>query len=87
MAWSFRKKREVPAGLWMKCPNPACGKMAFTKNIVENAMVCPECGFHMKIDARKRIELLLDPDSFRPMGEDLEAKDILRFTDSEPYDV
>jgi acetyl-CoA carboxylase carboxyl transferase subunit beta len=87
VAWSFRKKREVPAGLWMKCPNPPCGKMAFTKNIVENAMVCPECGFHMKIDARRRIEMLLDADSFRPMGEDLEPKDVLRFSDSESYDA
>ena len=87
MAWSFRKKRDVPAGLWMKCEDPACAKMAFRKNIIENSMVCPECGFHMKLDARGRIELLLDADSFHPMGEDLEPKDILRFVDSEAYDV
>jgi acetyl-CoA carboxylase carboxyl transferase subunit beta len=87
MAWSFRKKRDVPAGLWMKCENSACAKMAFRKNILENSMVCPECGYHMKLDVRERIERLLDPESFRPIGVDLEPKDVLRFVDSEPYDV
>jgi acetyl-CoA carboxylase carboxyl transferase subunit beta len=84
MAWSFRKK--VPAGLWMKCENDACGKMAFTKTIEENSNVCPECGYHMKVDAKRRVDLLLDPESFKPVGEDLETTDVLRFSDSEPYD-
>ncbi len=84
MAWSFRKK--VPAGLWMKCENDACGKMAFTKTIQENANVCPECGYHMKVDARRRVDLLLDAGSFHAIGEDVQPADILRFTDSEPYE-
>lgn len=88
MAWSFRKKKEIPAGLWTKCLNEACGKMAFSKTIQENANVCPDCGHHMKIDARKRIELLLDADSFRPIGEDVQPSDVLRFSDAqEPYEA
>jgi acetyl-CoA carboxylase carboxyl transferase subunit beta len=87
MAWSFRKKREVPAGLWTKCTNPACGKMAFSKTIQENANVCPECGHHMKLEAQRRVELLLDAGSFQPIGEDIAPVDVLRFSDgSEPYD-
>ena len=87
MAWSFRKKREVPAGLWTKCTNPACGKMAFSKTILENDNVCPECGFHMKLDARRRVDLLLDPGSFRPIGEDVEPVDLLKFSDgTESYE-
>jgi len=88
MAWSFRKKKEIPAGLWTKCANEACGKMAFSKTVQENANVCPDCGHHMKIDARRRIELLLDAGSFRPIGEDVQPADLLRFSDgNEPYDA
>jgi acetyl-CoA carboxylase carboxyl transferase subunit beta len=87
MAWSFRKKREVPAGLWTKCTNSACGKMAFSKTIQENANVCPECGHHMKLEAQRRVELLLDAGSFQPIGEDVAPVDALRFSDgTEPYD-
>ena len=53
MAWSFRKKREIPAGLWTKCTNAACGKMAFSKTIQENVNVCPECSHHMRLEARR----------------------------------
>jgi acetyl-CoA carboxylase carboxyl transferase subunit beta len=88
VAWSFRKKREVPAGLWTKCLNPSCGKMAFSKTVQENWNVCPDCGFHMKLDARRRIEMLTDKDSFQPVGEDVMPHDVLRFSDgNEPYDT
>jgi acetyl-CoA carboxylase carboxyl transferase subunit beta len=81
MGWSFRKKREVPAGLWTKCTNDACGKMAFSKTIHENANVCPDCGHHMKLEARRRVDLLLDAGSFQPIGEDVVPQDLLRFHD------
>jgi acetyl-CoA carboxylase carboxyl transferase subunit beta len=62
--------------------------MAFSKTIHENWNVCPECGFHMKLDARRRVEMLLDPGSFQALGEDVSASDVLRFSDgSEPYDT
>ena len=87
MAWSFRKKKEIPAGLWTKCANDACGKMAFSKTIVENANVCPDCGHHMKLDAKRRIDLILDAGSFRPIGEAVQPSDVLRFSDgNEPYE-
>jgi acetyl-CoA carboxylase carboxyl transferase subunit beta len=87
MAWSFRKKREVPAGLWTKCTNPQCGKMAFTKTLAENQNVCPDCAFHMKLEASKRVELLIDAGSFRPIGEGVLPQDTLRFSDgAESYE-
>ena len=87
MAWSFRKKREIPAGLWTKCTNPACGKMAFSKTIQENVNVCPECSHHMRLEARRRVDLLLDAGSFQPLGDDIAPVDVLRFNDgSEAYE-
>jgi acetyl-CoA carboxylase carboxyl transferase subunit beta len=73
----FRKKKEIPIGLWMKCPS--CGKMAFTKTVEENLHVCPDCGHHMKVGAATRMRQLLDDASYELVGEDLETHDILRF--------
>ena len=75
----FRKKKEIPVGLWMKCPS--CGKMAFTKTVEESLSVCPECDHHMKVNGPTRIKQLLDEGSFESVGEELEPKDILRFSD------
>ena len=54
----FRKKKEIPLGLWMKCPE--CGKMIFAKTVEQNLNVCPDCGHPMKIGAEARMRMLLD---------------------------
>ncbi len=80
----FRKKREIPAGLWMKCP--ACGKMAFTKTVEENLRVCPECDHHMKVNGPLRAKQLLDGAGER-IGEELVPQDTLRFnSEGETYE-
>jgi acetyl-CoA carboxylase carboxyl transferase subunit beta len=81
----FRKKKEIPLGLWMKCPG--CKKMAFTKNVEENLNVCPDCDFHMKVGGGTRIQQLVDEGSFDPIGEDLRPVDALSFVDSDSYDT
>lgn len=80
----FRKKKEIPIGLWMKCP--ACGKMAFTKTVEEKLHCCPECDHHMKVNGPTRVRHLVDDDSFEELGGDLEPKDILRFRDETSYE-
>jgi acetyl-CoA carboxylase carboxyl transferase subunit beta len=80
----FRKKKEIPIGLWMKCP--ACGKMAFTKTVEENFHVCPECDHHMKVNGPMRVKQLLDEGSFESIGEELQPRDILRFRDEHDYE-
>ena len=79
MAFFSRKKKEIPFGLWMKCPS--CGQMQFTKTVEENLNVCPACNFHMKVNGPTRAKQLLDEGSFESLGEDLEPKDLLRFQD------
>ncbi len=74
---SFRKKREVPDGLWMRCPD--CESMLYRKVVVENLDVCPECACHFRINARRRIEQLADPDTFEELYEDIAPADPLEF--------
>jgi acetyl-CoA carboxylase carboxyl transferase subunit beta len=74
----------VPEGLWMRCPE--CGDMLFRKVVEEALHVCPNCQYHFRISARKRIDQLVDPGSFEEMFEDVEPTDPLNFVDKKPYD-
>jgi acetyl-CoA carboxylase carboxyl transferase subunit beta len=76
-------KGGIPEGLWMRCPD--CGKMLFTKLVEEALNVCPECQYHFRISARKRIEQLVDPGSFEEMFTDVEPADPLKFVDRLAY--
>lgn len=84
MAWGrLRRKKDMPGGLWSKCS--ACGAMVFNKELEANLMVCPTCGFHHTMGARRRIEVIADPDSFVEHFGDVLPRDRLGFVDSIPY--
>jgi len=72
-----RKKREVPDGLWMRCPS--CEGMLYSKAVAENLDVCPECRWHFRVGARRRVEQLVDPDSFEELFDSIESADPLGF--------
>lgn len=55
-------KPEVPDGLMRKCN--LCGKGIFVDECIENDYICPKCGGYLRLPADKRIEMLIEPDSF-----------------------
>jgi acetyl-CoA carboxylase carboxyl transferase subunit beta len=73
----------IPEGLWLRCPE--CQDMLFRKVVEEALHVCPNCQYHFRIGARKRIELLVDPGSFEERYADVEPADPLRFVDKKAY--
>lgn len=77
------EKTGVPPGLWTRCVS--CGQMLYEKEVAEALNVCPECGFHRRIDARTRIEQLVDPDTFEEFAIGLRSTDPLNFKDRLPY--
>ncbi len=77
------QKRDIPAGIWDSCQE--CGHMVYQKEVEENLHCCPECGHHRRINARARIEQLVDPDSFEELYADLSPTDPLKFKDRIPY--
>lgn len=91
MAWFKRQGNEIVSeaertvrteGLWVKCPD--CGKAIFRAELDANLQVCPHCGHHFKMGARKRIELLLEP-GYELVDLELKSTDPLEFTDLKPY--
>jgi len=77
MGWQWRKKKNIPGGLWSKCPG--CGAMLQRKKIDETFGVCSECQFHFKLGARQRIASLADEGTFEEIATDLATRDPLHF--------
>jgi acetyl-CoA carboxylase carboxyl transferase subunit beta len=59
--------------------------MVYEKEVADALYVCPECGYHRRIDARTRILQLVDPDSFEEFAQGLRSTDPLKFIDRIPY--
>ncbi len=75
--FSLRPRKEMPAGLWTKCP--ACEHMLYKSAVEKNLNVCPECNHHFRIGAATRINYLTDEDSFQQVLGDLKTSDPLSF--------
>src|SRR4029077_19561823 len=80
---SQRKKRDIPQGLFQKCPG--CDEVVSEIELSENLRVCPRCDYHFGWSAKDRIDNLLDPGSFVEMDADLKSIDTLRFQGMASY--
>ena len=77
------KRSSVPEGVWKKCPR--CDAMLYQKSLAENHEVCPKCDHHLRITARRRLDLFLDPEDRLELCEDMEPVDLLKFKDLKRY--
>lgn len=75
--FSLEPRKEMPEGVWLQCPS--CKETIFKKTVVANLHVCPQCGHHFRVDAKTRIELLVDESSFEEMDVELTSSDPLDF--------
>lgn len=77
------RRASVPEGLWRKCPK--CDAVLYMPELERNQDVCPKCEHHLRIAARRRLAMMLDPDRLIEIGADLEPVDFLKFKDSKKY--
>jgi acetyl-CoA carboxylase carboxyl transferase subunit beta len=94
MAWFKRDKKSIDQptppeerkvrteGLWVKCES--CGTIIFRKDLEANLLVCPKCGFHFKMNAKQRLEMLLDG-RYTEHDAGMTSTDPLQFVDTKPY--
>ena len=81
---SFRARRDVyPPDLWTKCPQ--CSDMLFNKQLEKADRICPTCDHHFRLSAAARLEMLLDPGTWRERDAGLQSVDPLGFVDQKPY--
>jgi acetyl-CoA carboxylase carboxyl transferase subunit beta len=76
-------KKTVPEGLWAKCPG--CNGVLYRAELERNLDVCPKCGHHMRIGARRRLEAFLDAEPRQEIGAEVTPVDHLKFKDSKKY--
>ena len=81
---SGKKKREMPEGLWTKCPG--CSEMVHNIALEENLKVCSGCGHHFPMGSAERIALLLDEGSFEETDATMKAVDPLGFRGVATYE-
>ena len=78
-----KQRASVPEGLWKKCPR--CEAVLYRPDLERNLEVCPKCDHHLRITARRRLELFLDPAGQVELNADMEPVDILKFRDLKKY--
>ncbi len=77
------RKRSVPEGLWEKCDG--CGAVLYRQELEDNLEVCPKCGFHGAIRARRRLHAFLDGGAGVEIAPELGPVDVLKFKDQKKY--
>src|SRR5260370_38459028 len=77
------ENKNVPKGLWSKWPSWSA--RLFATDLEKNANVCPKCGYHNRISARGRLDLLLDPEGRFEIGVEVASVDSLKFKDDRRY--
>jgi acetyl-CoA carboxylase carboxyl transferase subunit beta len=78
------EKRSMPSGVWDKCGG--CGAISTVEELEVNLLVCPSCGHHRRFPAEKRVELLIDPNTFYEWDHTLCSIDPLKFNDGRSYE-
>ena len=78
-----KKRTNVPEGLWKKCPK--CDSILYRPELEKNLNVCPKCDHHMRLHARRRLELFLDEGTGQEIGAEVTPVDRLKFRDSKKY--
>lgn len=78
-----KTRGNIPEGVWKKCVK--CGAALYRPELEKNLDVCPKCHHHMRVSARRRIDLFLDPENRVELNAGLEPSDRLKFRDTKKY--
>ena len=79
---STAEKKDAPDGLWFKTPN---GNIIHTRELKNNAFVCPDDDFHVRIGSKEYFEILFDGNKFKELNAGMTSGDPLKFSDTKPY--
>ncbi len=94
MPWFSKKNKQIEAvppeervvkteNVFVKCED--CEAHLYTRELEESHQVCPKCGYHFRIGARERLELLFDDGKFEELDTEVISIDPLEFVDTKPY--
>ena len=97
MAWFKRKAEKIgeiappeertvkTEGIFVKCDNEDCSATIYRKDLKTNLSVCPTCGFHFRLSARERLQMLFDDGKYEERDAHISPVDPLNFVDQAAY--
>jgi acetyl-CoA carboxylase carboxyl transferase subunit beta len=94
MAWFSKKNKRIESvppeervvkteNVFVKCDG--CEAHLFKGELDDNLQVCKHCGYHFRIGARERLQLLFDEGKYEELDVEVVSIDPLEFVDSKPY--
>lgn len=75
------KASDKMVGKWIKCDK--CKEILYKENVKQNLSVCPNCGKHFRLSARRRIEQIIDEGTFAEMNANLHTSNPINFQEYE----
>jgi len=97
MSWFTRKDEKIveitppeertvkTEGIFIKCEDEECGATIYRKDLRINLNVCPQCGYHFRLTARERMQMLFDDGAYEERDPNISPSDPLSFVDKSPY--
>ena len=76
-------RREVPENLWIKCPET--GQLVFLKDVEANQFVIPGSNYHMRMNAKARLQSMFDNEKWLDVAIPKVPVDPLKFRDERRY--
>lgn len=77
------QKKELPDGLWEKCPG--CGEIIHKRQLEADLWTCLKCDYHFRIGSDEYIQIILDDGKFKELHKKIRSADPLKFTDTKKY--
>ena len=80
---SEKNKKDIPKGLWVKCPS--CAEIQYKPELEKNFSVCRKCGHHFRVNPSLYCDLLLDEGSVKKLFTNIQSSDPLAFEANKQY--
>jgi len=80
---STADKKEIPEGLWTKCPT--CNHICTSADLKENLYICDKCNYHHRVGSDEYFNILFDNQEYTVLFDEIKSKDALNFTDLKNY--
>lgn len=70
---------DIPIGKWVKCEN--CKEILYKETVRNNLNICPNCGHYFRMHINKRLELIIDKDTYKKFDLNVETTNPLNLED------
>lgn len=74
-----KTKIDIPVGKWAKCEK--CKEIIYKETLRENLSVCPNCGHYFRMHINKRLESIIDKDTYKKFDINIETNNPLGLED------